>query len=98
VWGVNGFTFNKTYNSFASFGSDGFIVTWNKDNKSKLRSSHDFGQPIICADFSEDGTFLAYATGYDWSKGAEGTKEKLFVNKLFVRTPDIKIEVYKEAK
>jgi hypothetical protein len=43
VWGVNGFTFNQKYNTFASFGADGTIVTWNKDNKSKLRASHDFG-------------------------------------------------------
>lgn len=98
MWGINGFTFNQKYNTFASFGSDGTIVTWNKDNKSKLRASPDFGQPITCADFSEDGTFLAYAIGYDWSKGAEGTKEKLFVNKLFVRTPDINLEVYKPGK
>jgi hypothetical protein len=39
VWAVNGFTFNQKYNTFASFGADGTIVTWNKDNKSKLRAS-----------------------------------------------------------
>ena len=43
VWGINGFTFNQKYNTFASFGADGTIVTWNKDNKSKLRASSDFG-------------------------------------------------------
>lgn len=98
MWAVNGFTFNQKYNTFASFGADGTIVTWNKDNKSKLRASSDFGQPIVCADFSEDGSFLAYAIGYDWSKGAEGLKEKPYVNKLFLRTPDIGSEVFKVGK
>ena len=93
MWSVNGFTFNKKYETFASFGADGTISTWNKDKKSRLRGSGNFGQPIVCADFSEDGTFLAYAIGYDWSKGAEGQKEKPFFNKLFLRTPDINSEV-----
>lgn len=52
----------------------------------------------MCADFSEDGSFLAYAIGYDWSKGAEGLKEKPYVNKLFLRTPDIGSEVFKPGK
>lgn len=43
VWAVNGFTFNQKYNTFASYGADGTIVTWNKDNKSKLKASLDFG-------------------------------------------------------
>ena len=51
-------------------------MTWNKDTKSKYRASEPFPEPIVAADFNEDGTLLAYAIGYDWHKGAEGMKEK----------------------
>ena len=66
VWSVNGFCFNKKYNTFASYGGDGTIVTWNKDTKSKYRSSEPFPEAIVAADQSEDGQMLAYAIGYDW--------------------------------
>jgi mRNA export factor len=76
VWAINGFAFNTSYGTFCSYGADGIYTTWDKDEKQKLRSSGDFGMPIVAADFSEDGVFLAYAIGYDWNKGAEGLKEK----------------------
>lgn len=96
MWSVNGFAFNKKYNTFASYGGDGTYVTWNKDTKSKYRSSEPFPEPIVAADFTEDATLFAYAIGYDWQKGAEGNKEKQHLNQLFVRIPDI-TEVNKPA-
>ena len=39
VFSVNGFAFNKRYNTFCSYGSDGLITTWNKDRKAKYRMS-----------------------------------------------------------
>ena len=80
VWSVNGFCFNKKYNTFASYGGDGTYVTWNKDTKSKYRSSEPFPDAIVSADFNEDGSLLAYAIGYDWQRGAEGLKEKPHTN------------------
>lgn len=50
VWAVNGFCFNKKYNTFASYGGDGTYTTWNKDTKSKYRSSEPFPEPIVAAD------------------------------------------------
>lgn len=94
VWAVNGFCFNSKYNTFASYGGDGTYTTWNKDTKSKYRSSETFPEPIVAADQTQDGQLLAYGIGYDWQKGAEGLKEKVHVNKLFVRIPDL-AEVYK---
>jgi mRNA export factor len=69
---VNGFCFNKKYNTFASYGGDGTYCTWNKDTKSKYRSSEVFPEPIVAADQTEDGLMMAYAIGYDWQRGAEG--------------------------
>lgn len=92
---MNGFTFNKKYNTFASYGSDGVITTWNKDKKSKYRSSNAFPSPICAADFNDDGTCLCYAIGYDWNKGAEGAKEAPHQVKLYMRTPQVDLEVIK---
>ena len=48
------------------------IITWNKDVKSRYRTSKKFPSPFTAADFSDDGKLLAYAIGYDYSAGAEG--------------------------
>ena len=66
MWAVNGFCFNKKYNTFASYGGDGTYTTWNKDTKSKYRSSEIFPEPIVAADQTDDGTLFAYGIGYDW--------------------------------
>ena len=72
VYSVNGIAFNKQYNTFATFGGDGCITTWNKDFKAKYRASPKYGHPITAADFSDDGKMLCFAIGYDYSGGHEG--------------------------
>lgn len=67
VYSVNGLCFNQKYNTFASYGSDGMFTIWNKDTKSKYKSSKKFPAPITSAAFSDDATLLAYAVGYDWA-------------------------------
>ena len=77
VWAVNGFTFNKKYNSLMSYGSDGQLIFWNLEKKAKYGTFMPAGgDPITCGDFSDDGTMVAYGSGYDWHKGAEGAKAK----------------------
>ena len=72
VYSLNQIAFNKAFNTFVTIGSDGHFFTWNKDTKSKYKSSKKFPGPICCTDFSDDGKMLVYAIGYDWSRGAEG--------------------------
>ena len=78
-----------------SYGGDGNFYTWNKDLKSKYKSSKKFPSPITAGDFNQDGTLLAYAIGYDWSLGAEGQKQSQFPTLMYVRTPDLGAEVFK---
>jgi mRNA export factor len=92
---VNAFAFNKKYNTLISLGSDGHFYTWNKDLKSKYKSSKKFPSPMTAGDFSEDGSLIAYAVGYDWSMGAEALKQRKYETLLYIRTPDIPSEVYK---
>lgn len=77
VYSVNGITFNSHYNTFATYGSEGTIIIWNKDTKSKYKASKKFPGPLTAASFTEDGTLLAYAIGYDWNLGAEGSKQNI---------------------
>ena len=79
------------YNTFATYGSDGAIIVWNKDTKSKYKSSKKFPAPFTSAAFTEDGKLLAYAIGYNWSVGPVPTK-------IFVRSPDVKEEVSKPPR
>lgn len=74
VYAVNGITFNTQYNTFATYGSEGAMIVWNKDSKSKYKSSKKFPAPFTAASFTEDGKLIAYAIGYDWSKGHSGSQ------------------------
>ena len=78
MYSVNGFAFNKRFNTFVSYGADGHFYTWNKDNKSKYKTSKKFPSPITAGDFNFDGTLLAYAVGYDWSMGAEAMSQRQY--------------------
>ena len=95
VFSLNAITFNKTHSTFATIGADGHYFTWNKDTKSKYKSSKKFPGSLCAADFSDDGTMLCYSLGYDYSKGYEGAKNQTCPNMLILRTPDIKTEVIK---
>ena len=94
MFSLNQIAFNKQFNTFVTIGGDGHFFTWNKDTKSKYKSSKKFPGPITCTDFSEDGRMLVYAIGYDWSRGAEGAKTPYPV-KIILRTPDLEQEVFK---
>jgi len=50
VYSVNGFAFNRKYQTFFSYGADGVYVTWNKDTRAKYRSSPAFPSPIVAGD------------------------------------------------
>jgi len=71
VYAVNSISFHQRYGTFATCGSDGTYVFWDKDSKQRLKLFNRNAQPITCSAFNRDGTIFGYATGYDWSKGAE---------------------------
>ena len=101
VYAVNGITFNTTHNTFATYGSEGTIIIWNKDTKAKYKASKKFPAPFTAAHFTEDGKLLAYAIGYDWSKGHGGQRTSQgqpYMNQIFVRSPKISEEVMKPPR
>ena len=70
VYAVNGIAFQKQFGTFATFGSDGVVNFWDKDNKQRLKGFSAIQRTIPCAAFSEQGNLFAYASSYDWSKGS----------------------------
>jgi len=71
VFAVNTIAFHPKYGTFATAGSDGGYVFWDKDSKQRLKLFNRCPQPITGSKFNRDGSIYAYSTGYDWSKGAE---------------------------
>jgi mRNA export factor len=48
------------------------MIFWDYDAKNKIRTFNFNNQPITTCKVSNDKSFLAYALGYDFSKGPEG--------------------------
>lgn len=84
VHAVNGIYFNKQHNTFATIGQDGCYFFWNKDNKSKLKSTKNAPYPVTAGDYLDTAKMFAFAYGYDWGKGAEEAK-KGYPVKLYIR-------------
>ena len=57
---------------------------WDKDSKQRLKAMAKCAAPIPACAFNMDGSMLAYAVSYDWSKGAEahapGAANRLYLH------------------
>jgi mRNA export factor len=70
AYSVNGIAFHNAFGTFATYGSDGVVNFWDKDNKQRLKGFNQIQRTIPCANFNAQGTLFAYASSYDWSKGS----------------------------
>ncbi len=77
VFAINDIAFNPVYGTFCTVGSDGVYSIWDKLNRSRLyeRPENMDKTPLTCCDYNSSGNLLAFAVGYDWSRGAEAVKE-----------------------
>jgi mRNA export factor len=80
IYAVNAIDHHPRYGTFATCGSDGCILFWDKDSKSRLKAFPKCDQPIVAGKFNHNGNYFAYASCYDWSKGMEGYKESKLAN------------------
>jgi len=65
---VNSIAFHPTHGTLATVGSDGRFSFWDKDARTKLKTSEQLDLPITSCTFNAQGNIFAYASGYDWSK------------------------------
>lgn len=69
VYPVNAISFHPEYGTFTTAGSDGTFSIWDKDAKFRLKGPGKADGPITATAFNRNGSILAYAASYDWSKG-----------------------------
>jgi len=84
IYAVNHIAFHPTQGTFVTSGADGTFNFWDKENKQRLKAMAKCPAPIACSTFNHDGTILAYAVSYEWSKGAEAYNPQTAVNKIFL--------------
>lgn len=68
IYAVNGIAFHPVHGTLATVGSDGRFSFWDKDARTKLKTSEQLDQPIAACCFNHNGNIFAYASSYDWSK------------------------------
>uniref|UniRef100_A0A915D8Q8 Mitotic checkpoint protein and poly(A)+ RNA export protein n=1 Tax=Ditylenchus dipsaci TaxID=166011 RepID=A0A915D8Q8_9BILA len=73
IYPVNDVAFHPQQNTLATVGGDGRYSFWDKDARTKLKSSEAMPMPITKCHVHAAGNIFAYATGYDWSRGHEGS-------------------------
>ncbi|KAK7503969.1 hypothetical protein BaRGS_00004701 [Batillaria attramentaria] len=85
IYAVNDISFHPVHGTLATVGSDGRFSFWDKDARTKLKTSEQFDQPITTCNFNAQGNIFAYASSYDWSKGHEGYDPQKMKPHIFLR-------------
>jgi mRNA export factor len=85
---INDMCVNPVYGSVVSVGGNGKYYIWDITEKSKIneRENCQDKTPLTATDINKSGILLAYASGYDWSRGAQFahlyTRPKIFIHYL----------------
>ena len=82
---MNDIAFHPQHGTLSTVGSDGKYSFWDKDARTKLKTSDQCEQSITKACFNKDGNIFAYAVSYDWSKGHEAYNAQK-KNYIFLRS------------
>ena len=96
VYAVNFVSVHPNTGTFATVGSDGRVCFWDKENKSSLNKIGDPSKeqltPITTCGYNADGSYFAYARGYDWYMGPPPPGANFPVQLMLRRVPakDIK--------
>eukprot|EP00800_Vazella_pourtalesii_P008605 TRINITY_DN22342_c0_g1_i1.p1 TRINITY_DN22342_c0_g1~~TRINITY_DN22342_c0_g1_i1.p1 ORF type:complete len:358 (-),score=62.72 TRINITY_DN22342_c0_g1_i1:236-1282(-) len=71
IYVVNDISVHPVHGTLATVGSDCKFSYWDKNARTKLKTSEPMLQPIVSCDFNFNGQIFGYAVSYDWSKGHE---------------------------
>ena len=86
MFAVNKCGFNSRSENFLyTAGSDGGLNFWDLKVKNKITST-SLNNSITAASVNNNGQYLAFATGYDWSKGVWGLGEVSYTPRIGIRT------------
>lgn len=87
IYAVNDIAFHPFHGTLVTVGSDGTFSFWDKDARTKLKSSEQLDQSITKCAFSAGGQIFAYAVGYDWSKVRNWKVHQQVINLNFFSGP-----------
>lgn len=76
IYAVNDISFHPQHGTLVTIGSDGRYSMWDKDARTKLKTSDPHPMPLTCCDVHSSGAFLVYALGYDWSRVSYSSRKK----------------------
>lgn len=73
AFSINDMCVNPVYGSVATAGGNGVYSIWDIGKKAKVydRENNEDKSPITAVEYNANGDLLAYASGYDWSRGAQ---------------------------
>ncbi|KAF8822191.1 mRna export protein [Cardiosporidium cionae] len=71
IYSVNCISFHSKRPTFATGGSDGKIILWDKDTRHRVKQFDPLGTPVTACKFNRSNNLMAYAEGYDWHKGVD---------------------------
>ena len=77
---MNDISFHPVHGTLSTVGSDGRYSFWDKDARTKLKTSEQLDQPITSCAFNATGQIFAYSLSYDWSKVKQHAMVLSFVN------------------
>ncbi|CAB3408495.1 unnamed protein product [Caenorhabditis bovis] len=86
IYAVNAICFHPQHGTIVTLGSDGRYSMWDKDARTKLKTSDAHPMSLTAADIHSSGNIMVYALGYDWSKGHDGNTQpgtKIVIHKCF---------------
>ena len=88
IYAVNDIAFHPVHCTLATVGSDGRYSYWDKDGRTKLKTSEPINdQSLTCCAVDARGQLFAYASSYDWHKGHESNaqtkKNVIFLRQCF---------------
>lgn len=68
IYPVHDVAFHPQHMTLVTAGADGKYSFWDKDARTKLKSSEQHQMPITKVAIHGQGEIFAYALGYDWSR------------------------------
>ena len=71
IFPVHAISFHPTFGTFVTGGGDGQVAFWDGLGRKRLSTAGPFSNSISALSFSPDGSKLAIASSYDFSKGDE---------------------------
>lgn len=85
IYAVNDIAFHPIHGTLATVGSDCRYSFWDKDERTKIKTSDPINDlPITSCAFDSRGQLFAYASSYDWHRGHEGNNASK-KNAIFLR-------------